>query len=119
MAEVKLGRRNFLKGAGAAGAAGAAMATGLAGCSPEAATAAAPAAEPEVWHTLNATEAAFIMAAVDTLIPADELTPVGYAMSGLPCSSTASSPAPSATARGSTARGRSCPANPSTAISWR
>jgi gluconate 2-dehydrogenase gamma chain len=78
MAEVKLGRRNFLKGAGAAGAAGAALATGLAGCSPEdAAQAAAPAAEPQVWLTLNATEAAFIQAAVDTLIPADELTPSG------------------------------------------
>ena len=76
MAEVKLARRNFLKGAGAAGAASAALATGLAGCSPEAATA-APAAEPQVWHTLNATEAAFISAAVDTLIPADELTPSG------------------------------------------
>ena len=76
MAEVKLARRNFLKGAGAAGAAGAALATGLTACSPETATAAAPAA-PEVWHTLNATEAAFIAAAVDTLIPADDLTPSG------------------------------------------
>lgn len=79
MAEVKLARRNFLKGAGAAGAAGAALATGLTACSPEAATtaAAAPAPEPQVWLTLNATEAAFISAAVDTLIPADELTPSG------------------------------------------
>ena len=76
MAEVKLARRNFLKGAGAAGAAGAALATGLSGCAPETATAAAPAA-PQVWHTLNATEAAFIEAAVDTLIPADDLTPSG------------------------------------------
>jgi len=77
MTEVKLGRRNFLKGAGAAaGAAGAAIATGLTACTPETATAAAP-AEPQVWHTLNATEAAFIQAAVDTLIPADELTPSG------------------------------------------
>ena len=77
MAEVKLGRRNFLKGAGAAGAAGAAaMASGLTACTPEAATAAAP-DTPQVWHTLNATEAAFIQAAVDTLIPADELTPSG------------------------------------------
>ena len=76
MADVKLARRNFLKGAGAAGAAGAALATGLSACSPEATTAAAPAA-PDVWHTLNATEAAFISAAVDTLIPADELTPSG------------------------------------------
>ena len=77
MAEVKLARRNFLKGAGAAGAAGAAMATGLTACSPEGATAAVPAAEPQVWLTLNATEAAFISAAVDTLIPADELTGSG------------------------------------------
>jgi len=78
MAEVKLARRNFLKGAGAAGAAGAALATGLSACSPEATTAAsAPARAPDVWHTLNATEAAFISAAVDTLIPADELTPSG------------------------------------------
>jgi len=79
MAEVKLARRNFLKGAGAAGAAGAALATGLTACTPEAATTAATAApaEPQVWHTLNATEAAFITAAVDTLIPADNLTPSG------------------------------------------
>jgi gluconate 2-dehydrogenase gamma chain len=76
MAEVKLARRNFLKGAGAAGAAGAAVVTGLTACSPDAMTTAAPAA-PEVWHTLNATEAAFITAAVDTLIPADDLTPSG------------------------------------------
>jgi gluconate 2-dehydrogenase gamma chain len=79
MAEVKLARRNFLKGAGAAGAAGAALATGLTACSPETATATAPAA-PDVWHTLNATEAAFISAAVDTLIPADDLTPSGSAV---------------------------------------
>ena len=79
MAEVKLARRNFLQGAGAAGAAGAVLATGLTACTPEAATtaAAAPPAEPQVWHTLNATEAAFITAAVDTLIPADNLTPSG------------------------------------------
>jgi gluconate 2-dehydrogenase gamma chain len=76
MAEVKLARRNFLKGAGAAGAAGAAVVTGLTACSPQTATAAAP-ITPEVWHTLNATEAAFITAAVDTLIPADDLTPSG------------------------------------------
>jgi len=79
-----IGRRknpapHFLKAAGAAGATGAAMATGLVACGPDTATtaAAAPAAEPEVWLTLNATEAAFTKAAVDTLIPADELTPSG------------------------------------------
>jgi gluconate 2-dehydrogenase gamma chain len=79
MAEIKLPRRDFLKAAGAAGVAGAATATGMAACSPqtETAQAATPAAEPEIWLTLNATEAAFIKAAVDTLIPADEYTPSG------------------------------------------
>jgi len=81
MADEKIPRRDFLKAAGAAGATGAAMATGLAACTPDAvapaqaAQAAAP--EAEAWLTLNATEAAFITAAVDTLIPADELTPSG------------------------------------------
>jgi len=32
---------------------------------------------PETWLTLNATEVAFITAAVDTIIPADELSPSG------------------------------------------
>src|SRR5262245_26783295 len=79
MSDEKIPRRDFLKGAGAAGAGAAAVATGLTACSQEATTAAqaAAAAEPEVWHTLNATEAEFIKAAVDTLIPADELTPSG------------------------------------------
>lgn len=74
MAEIKLPRRDFLK---AAGAAGAAAATGIAACSPAAETATAAPAEPEVFHTLNQTEAAFIKAAMDTLIPADDLTPSG------------------------------------------
>ncbi len=34
-------------------------------------------AAPEVWLTLTPTEAAFISAAADTLIPADELSPSG------------------------------------------
>ena len=80
MTEIKLPRRDFLKGAGA-GAAGGAVAA-LAGTSlvPPAEAAPAPTAaapEPEIWLTLNATEAAFIKAAVDTLIPADNLTPSG------------------------------------------
>src|SRR6266481_2594252 len=33
--------------------------------------------EAHAWLTLNATEAAFIVAAVDTLIPADQLSPSG------------------------------------------
>jgi gluconate 2-dehydrogenase gamma chain len=78
MANQKLPRREFLKGAGAAsGAVAALAATGL-GQDAQAAPAPAPAVpEPEVWLTLNATEAAFIKAAVDTLIPADNLTPSG------------------------------------------
>jgi gluconate 2-dehydrogenase gamma chain len=75
MADEKIPRRDFLKAAGAVSATGAAMATGLTACSPETTTAqATAAAEPEVWLTLNATEAAFTKAAVDTLVPADELT---------------------------------------------
>jgi len=77
MADVKIPRRDFLKSAGAASAAGAAMATGIAACSPETKTAASPAPEPEIRLTLTQTEWAFISAAVDTLIPADELTPSG------------------------------------------
>jgi len=79
MAEVKIPRRDFLKSAGAAGAASAALATGISACSPETktATAAGAPAEPEIWQTLNPTEAAFIKAAVDTIIPADNLTPSG------------------------------------------
>jgi gluconate 2-dehydrogenase gamma chain len=42
-----------------------------------AATAATAAAEPEVWLALTPTEQAFVKAAVDTIIPADDLTPSG------------------------------------------
>jgi gluconate 2-dehydrogenase gamma chain len=75
-------RRKFLLGAGLAGTA---VATGLtqpAVADPQApappptiAAAAAPQAEPLL--ILNETEHAFIVAAVDTLIPADELSPSG------------------------------------------
>src|SRR6266404_3551232 len=78
MAEVKLPRREFLKGAGAGAAGGAVAALAGTGLAPAPVPAPAPtAAEPEVWLTLNATEAAFIKAAVDTLIPADNLTASG------------------------------------------
>src|SRR5580704_1243407 len=69
-------RRSFLLGAGTAVAAGLAPAA-------NAQTAAAPAvaantaAEPEPLLTLTPTEHAFMVAAVDTLIPADELSPSG------------------------------------------
>jgi len=80
MSEDQFPRRKFLLGAGIAGTA---LAAGLsepveaqqpAPAAP-AATAAPPEGEPFV--TLTALEAAFITAAVDTLIPADELSPAG------------------------------------------
>ena len=80
MSEDQFPRRKFLLGAGIAGTA---LAAGLsepveaqqpASAAP-AATAAPP--EPEPFVTLTALEAAFITAAVDTLIPADELSPSG------------------------------------------
>src|SRR5471030_1926744 len=74
-------RRQFLKGAGAAGTAVAAVMTPVAvtqAAAQPAPPAAAPAhAAPETWLTLNATEVEFIKAAVDTIIPADELSPSG------------------------------------------
>jgi len=84
MVDETLPRRQFLLGAGLAGAS---VATGLAGNPAPAAaetTAAAPAAapahpnaEPETYHVLTATEVAFLSAAADTMIPADELSPSG------------------------------------------
>lgn len=75
MADESIPRRKFLVGAGIAGTV---AATGLnvsaLAATPEPATIPVR-PEPEPWLTLNPTEAAFITAAVDTLIPADELTP--------------------------------------------
>jgi gluconate 2-dehydrogenase gamma chain len=81
MADEQIPRRQFLKGAGAAGTAVAAVmtpvATNHADAQPQPTAAAPPPAAPEIWLTLTATEAAFISAAVDTIIPADELSPSG------------------------------------------
>jgi gluconate 2-dehydrogenase gamma chain len=82
MTDDALLRRKFLLGAGLAGTAIAAGLSEPAEAQPQAAapapTAAAPlAADTEPFVTLTATEAAFIVAAVDTLIPADELSPSG------------------------------------------
>ncbi len=84
MSDEALPRRKFLVGAGLAGTA---VATGLAppaSAAPQspaaAATSAAAAAappQPEPLLYLNETEHAFVVAAVDTLIPADELSPSG------------------------------------------
>jgi gluconate 2-dehydrogenase gamma chain len=72
-------RRDFLKGAGAAGTAVAATLAPVAATAPAAAqqqTAPAPAQQtPDTWLTLNAAEVAFLTAAVDAIIPADELSP--------------------------------------------
>jgi gluconate 2-dehydrogenase gamma chain len=85
MTDETIPRRKFLVGAGVAGTAAAtAMASGTAAPAPQPqngppaaaqATVAAPAPEPLL--TLSLTEHAFIVAAVDTLIPADELSPSG------------------------------------------
>jgi gluconate 2-dehydrogenase gamma chain len=81
MADDTFPRRKFLLGAGLAGTA---IAAGVAGpveaqqpapAAPQ--TAAPPPQQPEPFVTLTASEAAFIVAVVDTLIPADELSPSG------------------------------------------
>ena len=81
MTDDTLPRRRFLLGAGTAVAAGLTpAATPAEAQTAQAAPAAAapPAAnEPETLLTLTAAEHAFIIAAVDTFIPADELTPAG------------------------------------------
>src|SRR3974390_2918246 len=69
-------RRDFLLGAGTAVAAG--LAPASAGSAEQSNAGPAPAAtptEPDAFVTLTAPEVAFIVAAVDTIIPADELSP--------------------------------------------
>ena len=79
MSEETLPRRKFLVGAGLAGTAVAAgLAPGEAAADPQPAPPAAAAPpQAEALLVLNETEYAFIVAAVDTLIPADELSPSG------------------------------------------
>jgi gluconate 2-dehydrogenase gamma chain len=76
MAGEELPRRDFLKTAGLGTAAALTGSVPLAAPA-EAAAAPAAAPEPEVWLALTPTEQAFVKAAVDTIIPADELTPSG------------------------------------------
>ena len=79
MSDDTIPRRRFLVGAGTA------VATGLAATVPGEAqmpaaappAASGPHAEPEALLALTATEAAFVSAAVDAIIPADELSPSG------------------------------------------
>jgi gluconate 2-dehydrogenase gamma chain len=70
-------RRNFLLGAGTAVATGLAPAASAQAQTHPAVAAATPAAQPEPLLALTQTEHEFIVAAVDTLIPADELSPSG------------------------------------------
>ncbi len=77
MADIKLPRREFLKSAGAGAAGVAAAATGLTACAPEATTAAKAPATPDARLVLTPEEDAFFTAALDTIIPADELSPSG------------------------------------------
>ncbi len=82
MTDETIPRRKFLVGAGLAGTA---VATGLTQTAPAeaqtpaapAAPAAAPAPQAEPLLLLNETEHAFVVAAVDMIIPADELSPSG------------------------------------------
>src|SRR5580700_7498671 len=78
MADESIPRRDFLKGAVVGTAA---LATGGPAAAQTAAPASAAQASPdaEPLLTLTATEHAFIVAAADTLIPADELSPSGSA----------------------------------------
>jgi gluconate 2-dehydrogenase gamma chain len=82
MVDETIPRRDFLRGAVvgtaalAAGQAAPASAEAPAATqTPPSVAAAAPAVDAEALLTLTATEHAFIVAAVDTLIPADELSP--------------------------------------------
>src|SRR6185503_2514526 len=74
-------RRDFLKTVGTVGASGIAAAVGAdaaeAQTRPAAAGPSSPVAVSHAYTFLTAPEAAFIEAAVDRLIPADDLTPGG------------------------------------------
>src|SRR5579871_4213590 len=77
MSDETIPRRKFLVGAGLAGTAVASGLTPANPATPAAANAAAAAPQPEPLLTLTETEHAFVAAAADTLIPADELSPSG------------------------------------------
>jgi gluconate 2-dehydrogenase gamma chain len=81
MADETIPRRKFLVGAGIAGTAAATGFSGEGQAQTAAASPATPAGvaapQPEPLLLLNETEHAFVVAAVDTIIPADELSPSG------------------------------------------
>jgi gluconate 2-dehydrogenase gamma chain len=72
-----IARRSFLVGAGTAVAASLTPAEQASAQQPKPAAAPPAASEPEGYLILTAPEAAFLSAAVDAFIPADELTPSG------------------------------------------
>src|SRR5215468_5553169 len=76
MVDETIPRREFLKGA-MVGTAALATGTAAPAAAQTPAAAASAAADAEPLLTLTATEHAFIVAAADTLIPADELSPSG------------------------------------------
>jgi gluconate 2-dehydrogenase gamma chain len=78
MSDETIARRKFLLGAGLAGTAVASGLTPANPATPAAAQTSAPSAlQLEPLLTLTETEHAFVVAAADTLIPADELSPSG------------------------------------------
>ena len=77
MADNPIERRRFLVGAGTAVAAGLAADRPTPAAAQDRPAVAAPAPAPEPTLVLTATEADFVAAAADTIIPADELSPSG------------------------------------------
>src|SRR5215472_5157150 len=78
MSDDAIPRRGFLKGAGAAGAAAATVLSGHSDAAQaQTPPTAAETATNEAHLTLTVTEAAFLSAAYDTIIPADALSPSG------------------------------------------
>jgi len=76
MADIKLPRREFLKGAGVGAAGVAAAASGIAACTPQQ-SASNASTGPDARQVLTPEEDAFFTAATDTIIPKDELSPSG------------------------------------------
>ena len=77
MADDKIPRRRFLAGAGLAGASLAGAVGSATPVDAQTAAAPAPSLQGPAYTVLTSTEVAFFTAAVDTFIPADELTPKG------------------------------------------
>jgi len=77
MSKTQIDRRRLLTGAGLAGLATAAVTSGEAAAQTAGPEAPSSVPAPEPFLALNATEAAFVVAAVNTLVPPDDLSPSG------------------------------------------